>query len=141
MVDSYDEVLEQSDIISIHSALSDENYHFFNKEAFDKMKDGVIMVNCARGGLVNTVDLLDALDSGKVGFASLDVFEDEDLIVGKNNPEFDNDTLKRLINHPNTEIYPHISYFTNTSMKNQAQYSLNSVVEVLETGDSQNRVN
>ena len=141
MVDSYDKVLERSDIIAIHSALSDDNYHFFDKKAFEKMKDGVILVNCARGGLVDNKALLEALDRGKVGFAGLDVLEDEELVVGKNNPKLNGDVLDRLINHQNVDFYPHISYFTTTSMRNQARYSLDSVVEVLENGDSENRVN
>lgn len=141
MVDSYEEVLKNSDIISIHSALADDNYHFFNKETFDKMKDGAILINCARGALVNNNDLLDALDTGKIAFASLDVVENEKLVVGKNNPKYDDEILERLINHPNMEFYPHISYFTKTSLRNQARFSLDSVVEVIETGDSKNRVN
>ena len=141
MVDSYDEVLGNSDIIAIHSALSDDNYHFFNDKAFNKMKDGVILVNCARGGLVDNKALLDALETGKVGFAGLDVVENERLVVGKNNPSYDDEILNRLINHQNMDFYPHISYFTTTSMRNQACYSLDSVVEVLENGNSKNRVN
>ena len=80
---SYDELLKESDIITIHSALTEENYHFFDKKAFAKMKDGAMIFNCARGGLINTEDLLDAIDSGKVAFAGLDVYENEKVIYGK----------------------------------------------------------
>lgn len=141
ILNSYDDVLKQSDIIAIHSALTDDNYHFFNKETFAKMKDGAILINSARGGLVDNKDLLEAINKGKIAFVSLDVFEGEKNIVGKNNPSYDDKVLASLISHPNVEIYPHISYFTKTSMKNQAQYSLDSVVEVLKSGDSKNRVN
>ena len=141
ILNSYDDVLKQSDIIVIYSALTDDNYHFFNKETFAKMKDEAILINSARGGLVDNKDLLEAINKGKIAFASLDVFEGEKNIVGKNNPSYDDKVLASLISHPNVEIYPHISYFTKTSMKNQAQYSLDSVVEVLKTGDSKNRVN
>lgn len=140
-LNSYDELFEKSDIISIHSALTDENYHIFNKETFDKMKDGAILINCARGGLVNTKDLLDAIDSGKIAFAGLDVYENEKEINGKVNPKYNDEVFDRLIRDDRIDYYPHISYFTKTSLKNQVKFALDSVVEVLETGDSKNRVN
>lgn len=74
---SFDTLLKESDIISIHVPLTKETRNMINKEAFEKMKDGVIIVNVARGAIVNEKDLLDALNSGKVGYAALDVFENE----------------------------------------------------------------
>lgn len=138
---SYDELLKESDIITIHSALTEENHHFFDKKAFDKMKDGAMLFNCARGGLINTQDLLDAIDSGKIGFAGLDVYENEKVINGRKDPNYQDEILDRLLSNDRVDYYPHISYLTNTSLENQVKYALNAVVEVLQTGDSKNRIN
>jgi len=72
-----DEFLAQSDIISIHVPLSRDTHHLINKETIAKMKDGVMIVNTARGGLISTADLIEGLRSGKVLAAGLDVLEEE----------------------------------------------------------------
>ncbi len=73
----FDTLLKSSDFISLHIPKTKETTHILNKEAFDKMKSGVIIVNCARGGVVDEDALYDALVSGKVKIACLDVFEVE----------------------------------------------------------------
>jgi D-3-phosphoglycerate dehydrogenase len=73
----FDTLLKNSDFISLHIPKTKETTHLLNKSAFDKMKDGVIIVNCARGGVVDEDALYDALVSGKVKVACLDVFEVE----------------------------------------------------------------
>jgi len=74
---SLDELLERSDYITIHVPKTSETVNLINKELFKKMKDGVFLINCARGGIVNEEDLCDAMKSGKVAGAALDVFEKE----------------------------------------------------------------
>jgi phosphoglycerate dehydrogenase-like enzyme len=74
---SLDELLATSDIISLHTPLTAETQHLMNAQAFERMKQGAILVNTARGGLVDEVALLGALKGGKVGAAGLDVFEQE----------------------------------------------------------------
>jgi D-3-phosphoglycerate dehydrogenase len=74
---SFDELIESSDIISVHTPLTNETKNLLSKEAFERMKRGVILVNCARGGIVNEDDLCDAIKSGIVSGAALDVFEKE----------------------------------------------------------------
>ena len=71
------ELLAKSDIVSLHLELNGDTKHIIGEEAFSKMKKGAILVNTARGPLVDTAALIRALDSGKVGYAVLDVFEDE----------------------------------------------------------------
>ncbi len=104
----------RSDVISVHARLTDETRHMFNRETFAKMKDGVIFVNTARGGLVNYEDLTDALDSGKVASAALDVF-----------PEEPADLQSPLFNKENVTVTPHIAGATRDSvtfgMKNLAR--------------------
>ncbi|MGQ9708082.1 MAG: hydroxyacid dehydrogenase [bacterium] len=74
---SFEELLAKSDIISLHIPKTPETTHILNREAFAKMKKGVIVINCARGGVVDESALYDALQSGQVAGAALDVFEKE----------------------------------------------------------------
>ncbi|MCX8197559.1 MAG: hydroxyacid dehydrogenase [Candidatus Micrarchaeota archaeon] len=74
---SLDELLASSDIISLHAPLTKETYHMINSETIKKMKDGTILINTARGGLVDAKALVAALDSGKIAAAGLDVLEEE----------------------------------------------------------------
>lgn len=74
-----DELFEQADIISIHTPMTPETRHMIDKEAIAKMKDGVIIVNTARGPIICEADLIEALKSGKVGAAGLDVVEFETI--------------------------------------------------------------
>ncbi len=74
---SMEELLQTSDYITIHVPKNKKTIGLINKDAFDQMKDGVMVINCARGGLINEADLCDALQSGKVAGAALDVFETE----------------------------------------------------------------
>jgi D-3-phosphoglycerate dehydrogenase len=98
-----DELYAQSDFISIHLPLTPETKYFVNRESFDKMKDGVFIINVARGGVVDEKALLEALKSGKVRGAALDVFEVEP-------PE--NPLQNELIQHPNVICTPHIGAST-----------------------------
>ena len=135
------ELFAKSDIITIHSALTNENFHAFDKKTFNKMKKGSIIINCARGALVDTSDLLDAIDDGKIAFAGLDVYENEKNINGKKNPTYDDEIFDRQLANDRVDYYPHISYLTNTSLENQTKYALDSVVDVLKYGNSKNRIN
>lgn len=74
---SFDELLASSDVLSLNLALNPKTKHIISAREFAKMKDGVVIVNTARGGLIKESDLVDALDSGKVASAGLDVFEEE----------------------------------------------------------------
>lgn len=91
---SNDELFKQADFISLHVPAMDKP--LINKDAFGKMKDGVGIINCARGGVIDEEALLEALDSGKVGFAGLDVFENEPT------------PNEKLLNHPKISVTPHI---------------------------------
>lgn len=93
---SFDELLQQADVITLHLPLTEETKHMISDKEFDKMKDGVILINASRGGTVDEKALLKALNSGKVRAAALDVFEKE--------PPED----FSLIDHPNVIAAPHI---------------------------------
>lgn len=93
---SWENLLSQSDLITLHLPLTDETRHMISHEAFQKMKDGVVFINASRGGVVDEKALLDALESGKVRAAAVDVYEKE--------PPDD----YSLIDHPNVLATPHI---------------------------------
>ena len=87
-----DELLAQSDLISLHCPLMDSTYHMINRETIAKMKDGVILVNTSRGPVVCQDDLVEALKSGKVKAAGMDVMEKEPL-TDVHEPAFACDSL------------------------------------------------
>jgi len=76
---SFDELLKRSDILSINAPLTDETRGVFNKDAFSKMKNTAMIINIARGELINEEDLIEALENGEIRFAGLDVFQTEPL--------------------------------------------------------------
>jgi len=124
-----DEVLEAADFITVHTPLLKETRHIINKDAFAKMKDGVRIVNCARGGIINEDDLYDAIVSGKVAGAALDVFEEE--------PAVDHKVLelKEVI------ATPHLGASTVEAQENVAIDVSHDVVRILSGGLARNPVN
>lgn len=94
-----EELLQKSDVISLHCPLNPQSKQVINAASIAKMKDGVILVNTARGGLINEIDLVEALDSGKIAVAALDVAAIE--------PIPDN---SKLLTQPNVILTPHIAW-------------------------------
>ncbi|MEO0254746.1 MAG: hydroxyacid dehydrogenase [candidate division WOR-3 bacterium] len=95
-VQTLEEIFSNCDIITIHTPLTEETKYMINKKILEKAKRGIIIVNCARGGIINEKDLLWALNEGIVSYACLDVYENE---PPKN---------FELLNHPNVILTPHI---------------------------------
>ncbi len=91
-----EELIRESDIITVHVYLNDETRHMFRKESFKKMKDTALLVNTARGGIICQPDLIEALKTGQIGGACLDVFEEEPLPLDSE--------LRKL---PNVILTPH----------------------------------
>ena len=104
-----DDVFINSDIISVHVPLNDKTKYLISEETISKCKDGVKIVNCARGGIVNEKDLLNALSTGKVSAAALDVFESEPP-----------DTENKLLNHPKVVCTPHLGASTDEAQEKVA---------------------
>lgn len=104
---SLEELLAQSDIISLHLPATKETEHVIDAKAFAQMKDGVVLVNTARGNLIDTAALLSAVKSGKVAYALLDVVEHEQNIAEH----------KELVAHPNVIMTPHIAFYADDSMR------------------------
>jgi D-lactate dehydrogenase len=137
-----DELFAKSDVISLHCPMSPENRHIIKKANLDLMKDGVFIINTSRGGLVNGADLLDAIDSGKVGGAGLDVYEYESGVFfedrTQNKP--DDDVLKRLLESPKVLITAHQAYLTEEALKAIAEVSLQNLADFVNGKESANEV-
>jgi D-lactate dehydrogenase len=99
----FDKLLREADIITIHANLTKENYHMINEAAFEKMKDGVIIINTARGAIIDTKALIKYLKSGKIKYAALDVLENEPEIkeeIQVFEKELSNGEMKKILaNH------------------------------------------
>ena len=141
-VDDLDELISRSDIITIHMPAIKEYEHMVNDEFLSKMKDNSILLNAARGMLVDTKAVLRALDSGKLLGAGLDVYENEGKYVPKNfeNENFDDELFQTLIDRDDVIYTPHTAFYTETAIQNLVEGGLNAAVEVIETGTSANLV-
>ncbi|HSB07650.1 MAG TPA: phosphoglycerate dehydrogenase [Thermodesulfobacteriota bacterium] len=126
---SFDELLARSDFITVHTPLTDETRNLVDKNAIHKMKKGVILINCARGGIINEKDLYDAIKEGKVAGAALDVFEKEPAI---GNPLFE---LEEVIHTP------HLGASTGEAQENVSIAIAQQVVDYLALGEARNAVN
>lgn len=128
-----DELLKKSDVISLHCPLTKETAHILNKESFDKMKNGVYIINTSRGGLVKTDDLIDALlVPGKIGGVGLDVYEEEADVFyeDRSNEIMADDNLARLMTFPNVLVTSHQGYFTLEAMQAIAIETLENIFAV-----------
>ncbi|PTL38376.1 D-2-hydroxyacid dehydrogenase [Alkalicoccus saliphilus] len=126
---SWEEVVSEADVISLHTPLFDETYQMINKQSIEKMKKGVMIINTSRGPLINEEDLAAALNEGKVGGAALDVVSKEP--IEENNP---------LLTAPNCIITPHISWGTKEARERLLNISVENVKSFLES-QTQNVVN
>lgn len=116
-----DDVLKEADFISLHVPLLPSTKHIINKDTIQKMKDGVILINAARGGIIDETALLTALKSGKVAGVALDVFEKEPV-----------DKSNELVQHPNVIATPHIGAQTYDASKNNTVIVCNKIIKYFE---------
>ena len=123
-----DELYAQSDLITLHMPLFQNNFHIINKEAIAKMKDQVVIINTARGGLIQTEALIEGIESGKIAGAGLDVVEEEfglyynDLKYGP----LHHPGLAILNSFPNVVVTPHMAFYTDNDVASMVGSSLKS---------------
>ena len=125
------ELLRQADVISLHCPLTDETRHMIGAAAIVQMKDGAVLVNTSRGGLVDTEALIEGLKSHKVGAACLDVYEEEgDLFYEDCSGEIvSDDTLVRLIAMPNVLVTSHQAFLTKEALDNIAAATVDNLLK------------
>ncbi len=140
---SLEELFKKSDFISLHCPLTDENRHMINKKTINEMKKGVGIINTSRGGLINGEDLLKGIKERKVGFACLDVYEEESELFyeDKSGHILDDDTLRSLISMPNVIITSHQAFLTKEALNNIAETTCENIDNYFRnTGNNDNEV-
>ena len=115
------ELLSQSDIISLHIPYNEETYHFIDEDKIKMMKKDAILINCARGPVVDNIALAKALNEERIKGAGIDVFDYEPPL----NADYP------LLNAKNTILTPHLAYFTKEAMIKRANIEFNNVIEYL----------
>lgn len=137
-----DEVFRKADLLFFHCVLNDATRQMVNRESIAKMKDGVYLVNTARGGLVDFEAVLDGLKSGKIaGFAS-DVYDKEAPFIRKDltGEKLEDPVLAELLSREDVILTPHVAFFTETSVSNLIRLSLESLIEFETTGTCEREV-
>lgn len=124
-----DELLQKSDIISLHCPLTKENHYLINKETIRQMKSGVTLINTSRGGLINTLAIIEALKTKQVGALCIDVYEQEEKLFFRDlsSSIIDDDNIQRLMSFPNVLITAHQAFFTEEALSEIAQVTLSSI--------------
>ncbi len=122
-------LLKDSDIISLNCPLTKENRHLINREAIEKMKNGVYIINTSRGGLVDAGAVIEGIKSGKIGGAGLDVYEEETEVFFEDKSEeiIKDDTLSTLISMPNVLVTSHQAFLTREALDSIAQTTFSNL--------------
>lgn len=139
---SLDDIYSKSDVISLHAPLTPETHHMINKDTISAMKQGVMLINSSRGGLINTKDLIDGLKTKHIGSAGLDVYEEESeyFFEDFSSAIIDDDILARLLTFPNVLITAHQGFFTEEALTNIAQTTLDNISEFINGGYLKNEI-
>ena len=126
---SLEQVLAQSHVLSLHCPLIAQTRHMINSESIAKMKDGAVIINTSRGGLIDTPALIEALKSKKLYGAGLDVYEEEaDYFFADYSAEIiADDDLARLLSFPNVVLTSHQAFFTEEAMREIATITLQNI--------------
>jgi D-3-phosphoglycerate dehydrogenase len=127
---SFEQLLAESDYITVHMPMTDSTHHMIDEKALEKCKNGVRLFNCARGGIIKETALIAAIKSGRVAAAGLDVFEDEPLAA---------DSELRCL--PNVTLTPHLGASTAEAQESVGLEIAEQITDVLKGGGIRNAVN
>lgn len=128
-----DDLYRSSDIISLHCPLTEDTKYLINDYSISKMKDGVMLINTGRGQLIHTTALIEGLKSKKIGYAGLDVYEEENeyFYEDKSDRIIDDDVLARLLSFNNVIVTSHQAFFTKEALENIAETTLNNIKDFI----------
>ena len=126
-----DELLQQSDVVTLHTPLNAETHHLLDRRRIEQMKHGAFIINTGRGSLLDTEALVPALESGKVGGAALDVLEGEEGIFYADcrSKPLEDTPLLRLQQLPNVIISPHTAYYTDHALRDTVENSITNCLK------------
>ena len=132
-----DELFAKADMITLHTPLLDSTYHLVNAETIAKMKDGVVLINCARGELMDTTALIEGIESGKIGALGLDVVEGERGIAHEDHriDILSNQQMAYLRQFRNVTMTPHMAFYTDVAVGHMVECGVAGLVEMLQNGD------
>ncbi len=133
---------KNSDIISLHCPLTPETQYLINKESIGAMKDGVMLINTSRGKLIDTKALIAGLKSGKIGYAGLDVYEEESeyFFEDFSSQNINDDILARLLTFNNVLITSHQAFFTKEALTNIASTTLQNIKDFFDNKELKNEI-
>ena len=126
---SLQDLLKQSDIVSLHCPLNDATHHLINAESLATMKHGAMLINTGRGALIDAKAVIQALKTGQLGYLGIDVYEQEEKLFFKDFSEsiIQDDVILRLISFPNVIITAHQAFFTEEALTQIAQITLRNI--------------
>jgi D-lactate dehydrogenase len=126
-----EKLLANADIISLHCPLNTQTQYLFDKNAFEQIKKGAMLINTSRGGLVNTADAIEALKSGKLGYLGIDVYEQEENLFFNDlsGSIVEDDLIERLMSFHNVLITPHQGFFTQEALDQIAAITIQNFTD------------
>ena len=128
---TFDELLSQSDVISIHCPLNPKTNHLFDAKSFDKIKKGLMIINTSRGGIINSEDAIAALKKEQIGYLGLDVYENESNLFFKDLSQtiIQDDVFERLLSFNNVLITPHQAFYTEEAVTEIAKITIKNFTD------------
>lgn len=141
-VDDPFEMATRCDIITLHLPLTPDTHHLINADLISQLKDDVFIVNTSRGGLLDTLAVIEGLKSGKIGYLAIDVYEVEgDLFFQDlSNEVVQDDVFSRLLTFPNVLVTGHQAFLTHRALSNIADTTLKNLSQFEESGQCENAV-
>ncbi|MCV3740670.1 D-2-hydroxyacid dehydrogenase [Lentilactobacillus hilgardii] len=139
-----EDIYKNADLITMHTYMSDQNYHMIGKDQFEKMKNTALFINCSRGPIVDTDALVNALETGQIAGAGIDVIQDETKIFNQSFVREDKIPLPvytKLMNMDNVFLTPHVAFYTDHAVKNMVKQSLDDTLMEISGKESPHRIN
>lgn len=139
---SFNDLLRESDVISLHCPLNQNTQHLIDSKAFLKMKNGVMLINTSRGAVINAPDAVDALKNGKLGYLGMDVYEQEENLFSLDLSEsiIQDDVISRLMSFPNVLITAHQGFFTKEALEQIVMTTFKNITDFEKNAETDNEV-
>lgn len=138
-----DELYKQSDIIALHCPLTKDTHHIINKDSVSKMKEGVVIINTSRGGLIDTQDIIQCLKGHKISALAIDVYEEEENVFFEDfshKANITDDVLSRLMTFNNVIVTSHQAFFTKEALDNISKTTIDNILSYLQNNQLKNEV-